>query len=132
MTPPHPFRLFGPSHLAVLGVTAAVTAGLVLLARRSRRLAAGATGRPRDAARAGRSPSSRFLPSQALPPGVVAAVLFLPPGLGMRPRPRSILRAWLWLQAYVAVPALIDCLPGPNYGSLLRKPAQASLYDYLG
>jgi len=36
MTPPHPFRLFGPSHLAVLGLTAAVTTGLVMLARRSR------------------------------------------------------------------------------------------------
>jgi hypothetical integral membrane protein (TIGR02206 family) len=34
MTSPHPFRLFGPSHLTVLGATAAVTAGLVLLARR--------------------------------------------------------------------------------------------------
>jgi hypothetical integral membrane protein (TIGR02206 family) len=34
MTPPHPFKLFGPSHWAVLAATAAVTAGLVLLARR--------------------------------------------------------------------------------------------------
>jgi hypothetical integral membrane protein (TIGR02206 family) len=36
MISPHPFRLFGPSHLAVLGITAAVTAGLVLWARRAR------------------------------------------------------------------------------------------------
>lgn len=33
----HPFRLFGPSHLAVLGATAALTTCLVLLARRARR-----------------------------------------------------------------------------------------------
>jgi hypothetical protein len=53
MTPPHPFRLFGPSHLAVLGVTAAVTAGLVGLARRARgtrRPAGGGSGRAEDGA----------------------------------------------------------------------------------
>jgi hypothetical integral membrane protein (TIGR02206 family) len=36
MTPSQPFKLFGPSHWAVLGATAAVTAGLVLIARRGR------------------------------------------------------------------------------------------------
>ena len=215
MTPPHPFRLFGPSHLAVLGATAAVTAGLVLLARRSRRLAGDTGGRPGDAAAvaglpraiawclaalllldeaavaafaahadlatfedhlpfqlcdwvilacaaallwrhrtayelayfwglsgtlqalltpdlAEDFPSLHFITFQVLHASVVVAVLYLTLGLGMRPRPRSILRAWLWLQAYVAVTALIDWLLGSNYGYLLRKPAQASLYDYLG
>jgi len=218
MTPPHPFRLFGPSHLAVLGVTAAVTAGLVGLARRApstRRLAGGASVRREDgapvtglsraiawflallllldeaavaafAAHADLStlkdhlpfqlcdwvilacaaallwrhrlayelayfwglsgtlqalltpdlaedfPSLHFITFQVLHASVVVAVLYLTLGLGMRPRPRSILRAWLWLQAYVAVTAVIDWLLGSNYGYLLRKPAQASLYDYLG
>lgn len=222
MTPPHPFRLFGPSHLAVLGATAATTAGLVILARRSRRLAGGPqaraggdtgssgdgtplTGLPRAIAwclaalllldeiavvalaahadlatfkdhlpfqlcdwvilvcvaallRRHRTayelayfwglsgtlqalltpdlaedfPSLHFITFQLLHASVVVAVLYLTLGLGMRPRPRSILRAWLWLQAYVAVTALIDRLLDSNYGYLLRKPTQASVYDYLG
>jgi hypothetical integral membrane protein (TIGR02206 family) len=208
MTPPHPFRLFGPSHLAVLGATAAVTAGLVLLARRSRRRggeAAAVTGLPRaiawclaglllvdEAAVAAFAahadlatfddhlpfqlcdwvivacaaallwrhrtaydlayfwglggtlqalltpdlaedfPSVHFITFQVLHASVVVAVLYLTLGLGMRPWPRSILRAWLWLQVYVAVTAAIDWLLRSNYGYLLRKPAQASLYDYLG
>ena len=77
-------------------------------------------------------PSLHFITFQLLHASVVVAVLYLTLGLGMRPRPRSILRAWLWLQAYVAVTALIDWLLASNYGYLLRKPAQASLYDYLG
>lgn len=234
MAAPHPFRLFGPSHLAVLGATAAVTAGLVALARRDRRQrrphgtapggprAGDGDGGGRDgagdvaggihagpipraiawslsvlllldeavvtglAARAGVStlkdhlpfqlcdwvilacavallrrdrlayelayfwglggtlqalltpdlaedfPSVAFLTFQVLHAGVVVAVLYLTLGLGMRPRPRSILRAWLWLQAYVVVTAAIDRLLGANYGYLVHKPAQASLYDYLG
>jgi hypothetical integral membrane protein (TIGR02206 family) len=208
MTPPHPFRLFGPSHLAVLGATAAVTAGLVLLARRSRRRggeAAAVTGLPRTiawclaglllvdeaavAALAAHAdlatfedhlpfqlcdwvivacaaalvwrhrtaydlayfwglsgtlqalltpdlaedfPSLHFITFQVLHASVVVAVLYLTLGLGMRPWPRSILRAWLWLQVYVVVTAAIDWLLRSNYGYLLRKPVQASLYDYLG
>jgi hypothetical integral membrane protein (TIGR02206 family) len=206
MTSSHPFRLFGPSHLAVLAITAAVTAGLVLLARRAR--VAGdpaATWVPRAIAwflagllvldeaavsvlaahadlptlkdhlpfqlcdwvilacgaalfwghrlayelayfwglsgtlqalltpdLAEDFPGLHFITFQILHAGVVVAVLYLTLGLGMRPRPRSILRAWLWLQAYVAVTAVIDWLLDSNYGYLLRKPAQASLYDYLG
>jgi len=206
MISPHPFRLFGPSHLAVLAITAALTAGLVLLARRAR-----LTGDP-DGTRVSRAiawflagllvldeaavaafaaradlptlkdhlpfqlcdwvilacaaalfwrhrlayelayfwglsgtlqalltpdlaedfPSLHFITFQILHAGVVVAVLYLTLGLGMRPWPRSILRAWLWLQAYVAVTAAIDWLLDSNYGYLLRKPAQASLYDYLG
>ncbi|HVR10770.1 MAG TPA: TIGR02206 family membrane protein [Thermoanaerobaculia bacterium] len=212
MTSPLPFRIFGPSHLAVLGVTAAVTAGLVLAARR------GGSRRPGGDADAGAGggtagriawclagllllceaavlalaahadpatlkdhlpfqlcdwvifaavaallwrrrvafelayfwglsgtlqalltpdlaedfPSLHFITFQTLHATVVVAILYLTLGLGMRPRPRSILRAWLWLQAYVAVTALIDRLLDANYGYLLRKPVQASLFDYLG
>jgi|ERR1700687_3373062 len=206
MISPHPFRVFGPSHLAVLAITAAITAGLVLLARRAR-----ATGDPAGtwvpraiawflaglllldeaavaafAAHADLAtlkdhlpfqlcdwvilacaaalfwrhrlayelayfwglsgtlqalvtpdlaedfPSLHFITFQILHAGVVVAVLYLTLGLGMRPRPRSILRAWLWLQSYVVVTAAIDWLLDSNYGYLLRKPVQASLYDYLG
>jgi hypothetical integral membrane protein (TIGR02206 family) len=215
MISPHPFRLFGPSHLAVLGTTAAVTAGLVLWARRARgavssdgsdgAAAAGGAGAARRiawslagllllaeasvlalAARADPAalkdhlpfqlcdwvifacvaallwrrrqayelayfwglsgtlqalltpdlaedfPSLHFLSFQTLHAAVIVAVLYLTLGLGMRPRPSSILHAWLWLQVYVAVTAVIDWLLDANYGYLLRKPVQASLYDYLG
>lgn len=211
MTSPHPFRLFGPSHLAVLGATAAVTAGLVLLARRARGVDTGAAS-PMTIARTARViawclaaallldevtmaafaahadpatlkdhlpfqlcdweivacvaallwrhqqayelayfwglsgtlqalltpdlaedfPSLHFISFQTLHAGVVVAVLYLTLGLGMRPRRGSILRAWLWLQGYVAATAAIDWLLDSNYGYLRTKPAQASLYDYLG
>jgi len=212
MTSPPPFRIFGPSHLAVLGVTAAVTAALVLAVRRAgiRRpggdadagAGGGAAGRiawclagllllseaavlalaaHADPATlkdhlpfqlcdwvifaavaallwrrrvafelayfwglsgtlqalltpdlAEDFPNLHFITFQTLHATVVVAILYLTLGLGMRPRPRSILRAWLWLQAYVAVTALIDRLLDANYGYLLRKPVQASLFDYLG
>ncbi len=205
--PPHPFRIFGPSHLAVLGTTAAVTAGLVLLARRAgdRETTGGATRVTSiiawgltvllladEAAVAGFAahanlptlkdhlpfqlcdwvilacvaallwrrqlayelayfwglsgtlqalltpdlaedfPSLHFITFQVLHAGTVVAVLYLTLGLGMRPRARSIVRAWLWLQGYVVVTAAIDWLLDSNYGYLRHKPVQASLYDYLG
>lgn len=206
MTAPHPFRLFGPSHLTVLAATAAVTAALVLLARRAPR--AGRPGADRTARRvawglaalllldeaavlaldahadlhglkdhlpfqlcdwvifaavaalvwqrrlayelayfwglggtlqalitpdlAEDFPSLHFVTFQVLHASVVIAVLYLTLGLGMRPRWRSLRRAWLWLQVYAVVTALVDWLLDSNYGYLRGKPAQASLYDYLG
>jgi hypothetical integral membrane protein (TIGR02206 family) len=200
MTPPHPFRVFGPSHLAALGATAVLTAALVLLARRAKRprlVRAAALGLAALllldeaavvilAARAdlptlrdhlpfqlcdwvifaaaaalvwrrqlpyeiayfwGLSgtlqalltpdlredfPHPHFFTFQILHAGAVVAILFLTLGLGMRPRWRSTWRAWLWLQAYVALTAVVDRLLASNYGYLLAKPVQASLYDYLG
>jgi len=210
MRPPHPFRIFGPSHLAVLGATAVVTAALVVLARRAGHGATTGGGRVTarvttliawslsallladEAAVAGFAahanlptlkdhlpfqlcdwvilacvaallrrrqlayelayfwglsgtlqalltpdlaedfPSLHFITFQVLHAGTVVAVLYLTLGLGMRPRPRSIVRAWVWLQGYVAVTAAIDWLLDSNYGYLRHKPVQASLYDYLG
>jgi hypothetical integral membrane protein (TIGR02206 family) len=200
MTPPHPFKLFGPSHWAVLAATAAVTAGLVLLARRggggraARGLAWGLAGLLLLAEAAHMTlavhadpaslkdhlpfqlcdwvifatcaalllrrqvayelayfwglsgtlqalltpdlrddfPSPHFVSFQTLHAGVVVAVLYLTLGLGMRPRWRSIPRVWLCLQVYAVVTALLDWLLDSNYGYLRGKPAQASLYDYLG
>jgi hypothetical integral membrane protein (TIGR02206 family) len=77
-------------------------------------------------------PGVHFLTFQLLHAGVIVAVLYLTFGLGMRPRPGSVLRVWLWLQGYVAVTAVVDWLLGANYGYLWRKPGRASLYDVLG
>ncbi|HEV8578572.1 MAG TPA: TIGR02206 family membrane protein [Thermoanaerobaculia bacterium] len=64
--------------------------------------------------------------------GLIAAVLFLTLGLAMRPYPRSLVRAFLWLQLYAVVTAILNLLLDTNYGYLRRKPALPSLLDYLG
>ncbi|HVT18969.1 MAG TPA: TIGR02206 family membrane protein [Thermoanaerobaculia bacterium] len=64
--------------------------------------------------------------------GIIVAVLFLTLGLGMRPYPRSILRAFLWIQLYLVIMAGVNRLLGTNYGYLCYKPAHASLLDFLG
>ncbi|HVT60889.1 MAG TPA: TIGR02206 family membrane protein [Thermoanaerobaculia bacterium] len=64
--------------------------------------------------------------------GVIAAILFLTLGMRMRPYPRSILRAFLWSQIYLAVTAGVNLALGTNYGYLCHKPLQASLLDVLG
>jgi hypothetical integral membrane protein (TIGR02206 family) len=63
---------------------------------------------------------------------VVAAVLGLAWGKVYRPRPRSWMRAWLFLNAYTAFVALLNAVSGANYMYLARKPSQASLLDYFG
>jgi hypothetical integral membrane protein (TIGR02206 family) len=64
--------------------------------------------------------------------GLIAAVLFLTWGLAMRPTPRSIVRAFLWLQLYAGVTAILNLLLDTNYGYLHHKPGVPSLLDYLG
>ncbi len=196
----HPFRVFGPSHLAVLGLTVALSAALSLVARRPegeraarvfawglavllladeaavvavaartdlptlsdhlpfqlcdwvifacvialvarRQLAyelawfwglAGTLQALITPDLAEDFPNPHFFTFQILHAGVVVAVLYLTFGLGMRPRWRSIARAWLWLQIYLVVTAGVDRLLNSNYGYLRAKPVQASLFDYLG
>jgi hypothetical integral membrane protein (TIGR02206 family) len=64
--------------------------------------------------------------------GIVVAVLYLTLGLGLRPVPRSILRAFLWIQVYLLAAVLVNLALGTNYGYLRAKPEQASLLDLLG
>ena len=55
--------------------------------------------------------------------GIIVSVLFMTWGLGMRPRPGSVLRVWGWTQGYVVcVPRLVDWLTRTNYGYLAAKP----------
>ena len=77
-------------------------------------------------------PSLEFLAFEIAHAGLIAAVLFLTLGLRMRPYPRSILRAFLWLQVYAGVTAILNYLLDTNYGYLRHKPALPSLLDYLG
>lgn len=77
-------------------------------------------------------PHPSFLSFQIAHAGIVVTVLYLVLGLGQRPVPRSILRAFLWIQVYLAAAALANVAFGTNYGYLRAKPVRASLLDLLG
>jgi hypothetical integral membrane protein (TIGR02206 family) len=64
--------------------------------------------------------------------GVIVSVIFLTLALGMRPWPRSLVRAFLWSNVYLLCAGLVDYLFDVNYGYLCEKPQRGSLLDYLG
>ena len=67
--------------------------------------------------------------------GIIIAVLFLTWGLKLRPRPGSVLKAWLWSQPYLACAGLVNWLfrtHQVNFGYLAAKPNHGSLLDYFG
>jgi hypothetical integral membrane protein (TIGR02206 family) len=77
-------------------------------------------------------PHPAFIAFSIAHAGLIAAVLFLTLGLEMRPYPRSLVRAFLWLQLYAGVTAVLNFLLDTNYGYLRHKPLRPSLLDYLG
>jgi len=64
--------------------------------------------------------------------GVLAAVVALTTGLGMRPRPRSVRRTWLITAALALVVGVADWFLDANYMYLRGPPIRPSLYDWLG
>ncbi len=67
--------------------------------------------------------------------GIIISVLFLTWGLGMRPKPGAVIRAWLCSQVYLVCAGLVDWLfnaYNPNFGYLAAKPPHGSLLDYFG
>lgn len=76
-------------------------------------------------------PSFRFIEFSTFHGGIIAAVLFLTLGRGMRPYPKSIPRVIGWSLIYMAVAGLADWLLKVNYGFLRAKPGHASLYDLM-
>lgn len=64
--------------------------------------------------------------------GVIASVLYLTFGLGMRARRRAVVRTLLWTNGYVLAACAVNALTGANYGYLCAKPGQPSLLDHLG
>jgi hypothetical integral membrane protein (TIGR02206 family) len=64
--------------------------------------------------------------------GIVAGVLYLGPGIGMRPRPGSAWRIY-WLTAvYTAFLGLVNLVLGSNYMYLCSKPSGWSPLDWFG
>lgn len=76
-------------------------------------------------------PEFRFIEFSLFHGGIIAAVLFLTFGLGMRPYPRSIPRVIAWSFVYMAVAGAADWILKVNYGFLRAKPGHASLYDLM-
>ena len=77
-------------------------------------------------------PSPRFLSFFALHSGVVIAAVYVVAGLGLRPRPGAVWRAFGWIQVYLVMAAVVNYLTGSNYGFLRSKPDQPSLLDLMG
>ncbi|HEY0302816.1 MAG TPA: TIGR02206 family membrane protein [Rhizomicrobium sp.] len=62
---------------------------------------------------------------------IIAAVLYLIFGTGLRPVPASLRRVTLWTLGYAAAASLTDGLLGTNYGFFRAKPGHATFYDLL-
>jgi len=77
-------------------------------------------------------PDLRFIVFFGFHGGVIASVLYMTAGLGMRPRPRSIPRVIIWSLAYLFAALATNALLHTNFGYLRAKPAQPSLLDFLG
>lgn len=76
-------------------------------------------------------PDFQFIEFSLFHGGIIAAVLFLTLGLGMRPYPKSIPRVIGWTLVYAVAAGLADWLLKVNYGFLRAKPGHASLYDLM-
>ena len=76
-------------------------------------------------------PDPRFINFFTLHGAVIASVIFMTLGMGMRPVPMSIVRALGWSTFYVAVAMVVNSILGTNFGYLRMKPAHPSLMDYM-
>ncbi|HEX3674604.1 MAG TPA: TIGR02206 family membrane protein [Rhizomicrobium sp.] len=62
---------------------------------------------------------------------IIAAVIYLTFGTGLRPVPASILRAAGWSLVYAAAAGLTDWLLDVNYGFFRAKPGHATVFDFM-
>jgi len=77
-------------------------------------------------------PNPRYLLFFIAHGGVVITALYGVLGLRKTPRASAKWRCWALINVYALVVGLFNYLMGANYGFLCRKPATASLYDFLG
>lgn len=92
-----------------------VSGGLLVVGRRCRRI-----------------PTPGVLPVRGGHLGIVLAALFLVAGMGIAPRPGSVVRVFAITVGYTAFVALIDGLTGANYMYLRRPPGGWTLLRILG
>jgi hypothetical integral membrane protein (TIGR02206 family) len=62
---------------------------------------------------------------------IIAAVIYLTFGSGLRPVPASIPRTAVWTLVYAAAAASTDWLLNVNYGFFRAKPGHATAFDFL-
>lgn len=62
---------------------------------------------------------------------IIASVIYLVFGTGLRPVPASLLRVTLWTFVYAGAAGLTDWVLGTNYGFFRAKPGHATFYDLL-
>ncbi len=60
------------------------------------------------------------------------AIVFIIAARSFRPRPKSVLRMTIALNVYGLCALALDLAFGWNYGYLLHKPVESSLFDFLG
>jgi hypothetical integral membrane protein (TIGR02206 family) len=77
-------------------------------------------------------PHYRFLFYFGQHGAIVVAALFATFGLTMRPRRRSPIYAWLVLNGYAAVLAVVNAVAGTNFLYLMEPPGAGSPLDLFG
>jgi hypothetical integral membrane protein (TIGR02206 family) len=77
-------------------------------------------------------PDPRFLTFFISHGGIIAVVIYTTYGLRFRPTWKSVLRAVIASQVYLAVTICVNLIFDANYGYLCRKPENPSLMDYFG
>ena len=77
-------------------------------------------------------PAPEFLMYFGLHGAVIATALLVPYGIGVRPRPGSVWRAFLATNVYAAAVALINFATGANFMYLREKPSQPTPLDWFG
>jgi hypothetical integral membrane protein (TIGR02206 family) len=76
-------------------------------------------------------PDFRFITFFVLHGSVIAAVVYMTLGMGMRPVPMSIVRALAWSTFYLITAVAVNAMLDTNFGYLRAKPAHPSLLDYM-
>ena len=77
-------------------------------------------------------PHYRFLFYFAQHGTIVVAAVLLAAGCGMRTRSRAPLHAWLFLNGYAALVAVLNALADTNFLYLREPPGSASPLDWFG
>ena len=64
--------------------------------------------------------------------GIIGSIIFMLAGLRLRPKNKSVLRAYIAILVYGAIASVFNLLFQTNYGYVCEKPVSGSLFDLLG